>query len=547
MPRFRTPLCVLTVLAFVNLLPAQPMPKIKDLPSAAGKVIPIIAPAAAGWALENNKLSLTGLAPAKLFTELCHYRYRASTASEECQAFIDQGLGYFYSYVWIEAARSFETALKYDSQCALAYWGLSKSMEKWGKGDHTAALKKAQELAPKASHREQLLITARCQEKGIAPNTTPEDRKKKAQATLDELLTIYEDDEEGWFARAQVSEGNAAVPYYKALLRINPIHPGASHELVHFYENFRRPALGWPFAEAYMASSPGIPHAYHMQAHLAMRIGKWDKTTDRSWRAFQVEKEYHILQGVKPSEDHQFNHHMETLTRSLVHDGRFSEARQIKKEAEGYKYSYVPEWFRMFVGEHAWDEAEKLVAAERKKNKEAGSYYAAVLYLDKGETDRAAAEVDVLRQLAQQKKSDKRLEMRLWEVQGRLLCQSGSGDAGLKLIRRTVDKTKNDYFFHAWGGGAYYMENWGMAALECGNAAEAEEAFLEALAHDAASVRAALGLQAMCERLGRRDEAYRYEVLARRCWSKADLNHVELMRQDMQRRASRLVTEAASR
>jgi Tfp pilus assembly protein PilF len=199
----------------------------------------------------------------------------------------------------------------------------------------------------------------------------------------------------------------------------------------------------------------------------------------------------------------------------------------------------------MHLSEQDWAESEKMIAAERKKNKENGAYFAAVMYLTRGETQRASAEIDVLRQLAQNKKSDKRLEMRLWEVQGWLLCQNGSGESGLKLLKRAVDKTKGDYFFHSWGGGAYFMEVWGMAALECGNATEAEEAFLEALAHDAGSVRAALGLQAMCERLGRNDEAVRYSTLARRCWSKAESRHLEMLRQEMQRRASKLTTEAA--
>ena len=46
--------------------------------------------------------------------------------------------------------------------------------------------------------------------------------------------------------------------------------------------------------------------------------------------------------------------------------------------------------------------------------------------------------------------------------------------------------------------------------------------FLEALAHDPGSVRAALGLQVLCERLGRAGEARRYQELAQRSWRKAD-------------------------
>src|SRR5205814_6185036 len=105
---------------------------------------------------------------------------------------------------------------------------------------------------------------------------------------------------------------------------------------------------------------------------------------------------------------------------------------------------------------------------------------------------------------------------------GRLMCQTGQGEAGVKLLRRTIDKTKDDYFHHSWGGGAYYMEAWGTAALEAGLAAEADEAFQEALAHDAGSVRGALGMWALCQRVGRADEAERYLKVARRCGARAD-------------------------
>jgi hypothetical protein len=93
---------------------------------------------------------------------------------------------------------------------------------------------------------------------------------------------------------------------------------------------------------------------------------------------------------------------------------------------------------------------------------------AALLNLERGDTARAAAEDDVLRQSLQNKKGDRRLEQRLWETQGRLMCKTGAGDGGLKLLQRAVDKTKDDYYHHSWGGGAYHMENWGVSALEVG-------------------------------------------------------------------------------
>jgi hypothetical protein len=479
-----------------------------------------------------EKLPVTGLAPAKLFPGLCLVKYRVSTTSPECQAFFDQGLGYYYSYVWIEAARSFEMAAKADPDCAMAWWGLSRAMERWNnqfeKSNKMA--QKAYDLRERASQREQQLILARMQEKGLLPNVgDAEARKKKAIDTIDNLLSLYDDDEEGWYYRAQLAGGAglfggqvSAVPFYKALLRVNPLHPGANHELVHYYENARRPALGFPYAEKYIESSPGIPHPYHMQAHLATRIGRWDKTSDRSARAIELERNYHKEQGVSPREDQQFDHHMEVLTRSLIHDGRFTECRAIKQEAQAAGMHHTQQWFRLYLAARDYDEALKIVQEFRKSDKLTAAYLAAQVYLQQGDLARATPEVDVLRHAYQDRKNDRQLEMRLWEVNGVLLCRTGAVEDGLKLLERCVEKTKNDYGAHSWGGGAYLMEVWGLEALRGRNYNVAEEALLEAVAHDPGSVRGALGMQVLCERTGRPQEARLFAEQARRCWSHAE-------------------------
>ncbi len=523
----------------------------------------------------EKKMPLTGLAPAKPMFDACIYRYGVGTSSKQCQAFVDQALGMYYSYVWMEAARAAETALQHDPDCAYAWLVLNRSLEKWGRGAAAPktsgfasiigapgfatlpekmtkspvdySLEMARKLMPRANQREQLHIQARLQEKGMWPGTGPDDRRKKAASTLDELLTLHEDDEEAWFWRAQLSDGpNAGIPFYKALLKVNPLHPGANHELVHFYEGYKRPALGWPYAEGYVKSSPGIPHAFHMQAHLGMRIGKWGITTDWSAKAVELEMEYHKYQGVTATEDFQFVHHMETLTRSLVHDGRFAEAKEIKTKAEGYKYSFKPEWFRMAIGEKDWAECQKAIDQYRRNDKATGAYFAALVSLEKGDTEQAGREVDTLRQLQQSRKSDRNLERKLWEVQGWYLCQKGDGDAGLKLLKKLVDATKNDFNQHAWGTGAVYMEVWGTAALEAGSAVDAEEAFQEALAHDAGSVRGALGLWALCDRLGRTDEATRCLKVAHRLWEKANPKDFEAIKDDMAKRATKIPKSMAT-
>jgi Tfp pilus assembly protein PilF len=485
---------------------------------------------AATAAKADAKMPMTNLARSKLVENLCVLRYTISTTSPECQAHFDQGLGYFYSYVWMEAARSFETALQYDPDCPMAWWGLSRALERWGRGDASKALLKANELQARASHREQQLIKASMEEKGHAPGVgDSEARKRAAIATLDNMLALYDDDEEAWYFRAQLAGGAGlfggqagSAPFYKALLRINPLHPGANHELLHHYENIRRPALGWIHAEKYIESSPGIPHPFHMQAHLATRLGRWNKTSDRSAHAIELEQAYHKFMNVSPSEDQQYSHQLETLTRSLIHDGRFSEARVIKETTSKAGFKLWEVWFRLHLAERDWDEAFKIVEHFRKRDKTQASYLAALIYLKQGQAIRALSEVEVLQHAYSANKNDKKLEYRLWEAQGIYLCQTGAADVGLKLLAKAAERSKDDYGHHAWGNGAYFMEAWGVAALQANRAEVAEEAFHEALAHDPGSVRAALGMQVLCEHQGRAEEAERYAELARRCWSKAD-------------------------
>src|SRR5262245_24526848 len=137
-------------------LPAAAFPKLTPAtPARIPDVTPAQAPGAAFVALDD-RLPRTKLKPAIYDPNLCVYHYRVGTQSAECQKFVDQALGYFYSYVWIGAARSADTALRYDPDCAYAWLVLHKSLEKPGaQGDAMAALKKAQELMPKAPHREQ--------------------------------------------------------------------------------------------------------------------------------------------------------------------------------------------------------------------------------------------------------------------------------------------------------------------------------------------------------------------------------------------------------
>ena len=99
----------------------------------------------------GDKLPLCGLPPARIIPDLCLLHYRISTSSPQCQAYFDQGLGYLYSYVWMEAARSFETAARYDADCAMAWWGLSRALERRDRNNPPKATPKTAQPTTRAS------------------------------------------------------------------------------------------------------------------------------------------------------------------------------------------------------------------------------------------------------------------------------------------------------------------------------------------------------------------------------------------------------------
>src|SRR5713226_3633884 len=193
----------MTVLAALILIAAQVAAQ--DPPNKAVKPSVAANPRQASGPADSQKdgkMPLTGLIRAKPHPNLCSVRYRVSTSSPECQAFFDQGLGYLYSYVWMEASRSFETAAQHDPDCALAWWGLSRALDRWGRAESaTKALQKAHDLREHASYREQLLIQARMQEKGLAPYAAGNAvaHKTAATETIDTMISLFDDDEEAWF------------------------------------------------------------------------------------------------------------------------------------------------------------------------------------------------------------------------------------------------------------------------------------------------------------------------------------------------------------
>src|SRR5436190_5960520 len=66
--------------------------------------------------------------PLPLRTGVGRSHETVSTGVAAAQSYYDQGLALLHSYVWIDAARSFNQSIRLDPNCAMAYMGLSYAL-----------------------------------------------------------------------------------------------------------------------------------------------------------------------------------------------------------------------------------------------------------------------------------------------------------------------------------------------------------------------------------------------------------------------------------
>src|SRR5713226_583565 len=202
----------------------------------------------------------------------------ATTSLPEAQAFYNQGLAYLHSYVWIEAARSCNQALRIDPKLALAYVCLSRAYS--GLEDQAAAqsaLEKAQSLVASLTDREQMRVSLRARQLEAINDILNGAKHQVYKAAIDAALAKYPDDPELWLLRGNAEEPTAAgrgqrglvgaVAYYQAALAISHDNFAAEHYLVHAFDSIGHPEEAVKHGEIYARLCPSVPHAQHMYGH----------------------------------------------------------------------------------------------------------------------------------------------------------------------------------------------------------------------------------------------------------------------------------------
>src|ERR687884_471740 len=267
-----------------------------------------------------------------------------TTSSKEAQAFYTQGVAYLHGYVFIEAARSFNQALRLDPKLAMAYVGLSRAyagLNVWEAA--RAASDRARLLADGASKREQLRIALRAKQlTAIADrgNMVMFSEYKKA---LDDAIAAYPQDTELWLLRGNAEEdsaagrgqrgGEASLPFYEKVLQLVPDHIAAHHYLTHSYENIGRIPEALKHGEVYARLAFSVPHALHMYGHDLRRVGRVGDAIAQFRRADQLEMDYYKAENIPSQFDWHHEHNLDLLATSYQHQGQMKEAERIMRQA----------------------------------------------------------------------------------------------------------------------------------------------------------------------------------------------------------------------
>jgi len=233
-----------------------------------------------------------------------NHSYAVSTTNDSAQVYFNQGVSMYYSYHAREAVASFKEAARFDSTCAMAYWGQALALGPSYNGGFSYKMRPAvpgvvqamNRYAATASAKENELIAAMNQRYNVSDTA---DRQRKAlnvayAEALKPLVAKYPADLDikafyvdavmllhswnfWWNNGTAKSWTPELVQYCEDILQKDPHHPGALDYYIHVTEASRNPGVALNSADSLIKLFPGVAHMVHMSSHEYERIGYYAK------------------------------------------------------------------------------------------------------------------------------------------------------------------------------------------------------------------------------------------------------------------------------
>jgi protein-disulfide isomerase/Tfp pilus assembly protein PilF len=282
--------------------------------------------------------------PLTLRRDIGNLHEKVSTSSAQAQAFYDQGLNYFSSYVWIEAARSFHQALRVDPSLAAAYVGLCDVYVQLQ--DLTAArvaIERARSLSSSITETERQRMEIRARLVEFLRDKDNLDKFVAYRKAIYDALMASPLDPGLWILRGFADEGPGSghgqtgdldsIAFYQTALAVSPGNSAAHHYLAHSYENIGRTEEALVHSEAYLRMASSIPHAHHMRGHELRRAGRIEDAIAEFRTANDLENAYYRAEHIPPEYDWHRPHNLSLLAMCYQLLGQMKIAEQLLRES----------------------------------------------------------------------------------------------------------------------------------------------------------------------------------------------------------------------
>jgi tetratricopeptide (TPR) repeat protein len=515
--------------------------------------------------------------PARLMDGYGKVHMPIATKSEEAQKFFDQGLALLHSFWFYEADRSFERAAQLDPECAMAQWGIAMAAVNQKRRDE--AVKRAKELAAKASERERLYVDAvdaRYQgERATIQNNGFLGASEPYQKAMRKIVAFYPDDLEAklFLALALMSgyerdgapkPGTVeAIALLQVALSKDPKNLAAHHYMIHATESGKRAIDGAPSADIYGSLAPKVGHAVHMPGHTYVHIDRWDDAAKAFEGSAEVDRAY--IRDNNETTDHAggpYGHNVHFLAMVYGYQGRYRDAALTSRELldatrapEEQKSRAAFEgrfsMLRALVRFEKYDEildGKSLPDEGEFEVLKAWRYYAAGLAkIGKDDMGAARAQIKSLEretsrlrekfdkakdipQAGRQRQQLRALAVAPFELQARILAREGKADEAIAKLREGVEEEIKLGYSEPPLYPNPMEEVAGKVSFELKRWKEAEEFFRAALERDPGSGRAYFGLMQAQQALGKDAEARKSYAKFLKAWSKADADLPEMRR-----------------
>ena len=492
--------------------------------------------------------------PARLVDGYGKVHMPIATKSEEAQRFFDQGLALLHSFWSYEADRSFERAAQLDPECAMAQWGIAMAAVNEKRRDE--AVKRAKELAAKASERERLYIEAveaRYQgERTTIQNNGFLGASEAYQKAMRKIVAFYPDDLEAklFLALALMSgyerdgapkPGTVeAIALLQVALAKDPKNLAAHHYMIHATESGKRAIDGAPSADVYGSLAPKVGHAVHMPGHTYVHIDRWDDAARAFEGSAEVDRVY--IRDNKETTDHAagpYGHNVHFLATVYGYQGRYRDARRASQELldatkapdEQKSRTAIEGRISMLRALVRFEKYDEILNGKSLPDEgafevlKAWRYYALGLAkIGNGDVAATRSQIETLEreiawlkekfgkakdlpQAGRQRQQLRALAVAPLELQARVFAREGKADEAVAKLREGVEEEIKLGYSEPPLYPNPMEEVAGKVCLELKRWKEAEEFFRAALERDPGSGRAYFGLMLAQQALGKDAEA----------------------------------------